>query len=152
MDIFEEYLQQGEPNKREKVNAWNTAIGLQEVDGIKPSDYLIQTAKQNIEGNISIEEAKQQINNYYQQQNSKNEENRTEEADKVSVRIAEILGENTFSFSPIEYMSIHRRLFEGILSTRGKNPYLQHYQSRMGVKWRNRDLCKCRKFKTNFGL
>ncbi|CEN54552.1 Fic family protein [Capnocytophaga canis] len=120
MDIFEEYLQQGEPNKREKVNAWNTAIGLQEVDGIKPSDYLIQTAKQNIEGNISIEEAKQQINNYYQQQNSKNEENRTEEADKVSVRIAEILGENTFSFSPIEYISIHRRLFEGIYPHAGK--------------------------------
>lgn len=120
MDIFEEYLQQGEPNKREKANAWNTAIGLQEVDGIKPSDYLIKTAKQNIEGNISIEEAKQQINNYYQQQNFKNEENRTEEADKVSVRIAEILGENTFSFSPIEYMSIHRRLFEGIYPHAGK--------------------------------
>lgn len=120
MDIFEEYLQQGEPNKREKANAWSMAIGLQEVDGIKPSDYLIETAKQNIEGDISIEEAKQQINNYYKQQSTKNQENRTEEADKVSVRIAEILGENTFSFSPVEYISIHRRLFDGIYPHAGK--------------------------------
>ena len=60
-----EYIKQGEPNKVEKTKVWETAIGLQEVDGLEPSDYLIQTAKEHIEGNINIEEAKDRINEYY---------------------------------------------------------------------------------------
>ena len=83
MDNFEEYLRQGEPNKAEKAKNWKTAIGLQKVDGLKPSDYLIETARQNIEGEITIEEVKQRIDNYYKQHPLKNDENRTEEADKV---------------------------------------------------------------------
>jgi len=120
MDNFEEYLRQGEPNKAEKAKVWKTAIGLQLVDGLKPSDYLIATAKQNIEGDISIEEVKQRIDSYYKQHPVKNSENRTEEADKVSARIAEILSEQTFTFSPVEYLSIHRRLFQGVYSHAGK--------------------------------
>ena len=120
MDNFEEYLRQGEPNKAEKAKVWKTAIGLQQVDGLKPSDYLISTAKQNIEGNISIIEVKQRIDSYYKQHPVTNSENRTEEADKVSARIAEILSEQTFTFSPAEYLSIHRRLFQGIYSHAGK--------------------------------
>lgn len=120
MDNFEEYLRQGEPNKAEKAKVWKTAIGLQQVDGLKPSEYLISTAKQNIEGNISIVEVKQRIDSYYKQHPEKNSENRTEEADKVSARIAEILSEQTFTFSPAEYLSIHRRLFQGIYSHAGK--------------------------------
>lgn len=120
MDNFEEYLRQGEPNKAEKAKVWKTAIGLQQVDGLKPSDYLIATAKQNIEGYISIEEVKQRIDSYYQQHPVKNNENRTEEADKVSARIAEILSEQTFTFSPVEYITIHRRLFQGLYSHAGK--------------------------------
>lgn len=58
MDNFEEYLRQGEPNKAEKAKIWKTAIGLQQADGLKPSDYLIATAKQNIEGDSTIEEVK----------------------------------------------------------------------------------------------
>lgn len=120
MDNFEEYLRQGEPNKAEKAKIWKTAIGLQQVDGLKPSEYLITTAKQNIEGNISFEEVKQRIDSYYEQHPVKNNENRTEEADKVSARIAEILSEQTFTFSPAEYLSIHRRLFQGIYGHAGK--------------------------------
>lgn len=120
MDNFEEYLRQGEPNKAEKAKVWKTAIGLQQVDGLKPSEYLITTAKQNIEGNISFEEVKQRIDSYYEQHPVKNNENRTEEADKVSARIAEILSEQTFTFSPAEYLSIHRRLFQGIYGHAGK--------------------------------
>jgi fido (protein-threonine AMPylation protein) len=120
MDNFEEYLRQGEPDKAEKANVWKTAIGLQQVDGLKPSDYLIETARQNIEGTITIGEAKQRIDNYYKQTPVKNDENRTEEADKVSARIAEILGEKTFTFSPAEYLTIHRRLFQGIYKHAGK--------------------------------
>ena len=120
MDNFDEYLRQGEPNKVEKVNVWKTAIGLQQVDGLKPSEYLIETAKQNIEGDITIDEVKKRIESYYQQHPIKFNEDRTEEADKVSARIAEILSEQTFTFSPLEYLNIHRRLFTGIYKFAGK--------------------------------
>lgn len=65
MENFDEYLRQGEPNKAEKAKVWKTAIGLQQVDGLKPSDYLIANARQNIEGDITIEEVKQRIDTYY---------------------------------------------------------------------------------------
>ncbi len=120
MDIFEEYLRQEEPNKAEKAKVWKTAIGLQQVDGLKPSEYLIEIAKQNIDGDITIEEVKQRIDSYYKQHPKKEDESRTEEADKVSARITEILSENTFTFSPAEYLTIHRRLFLGIYSHAGK--------------------------------
>ena len=121
MNDFEEYIRQGEPEKREKGYAWQTAIGLQAVDDLKPSEYLIQTARQHIEGDITIEEAKQLIDSYYQSKTVRaGIEDRTEEADKVSARIAEILSEKTFTFSPVEYITIHRRLFQGIYKFAGK--------------------------------
>ena len=120
MENFDEYIRQGETSKSEKAKIWKTAIGLQQVDGLKPSDYLIETAKQNIEGDITIEEVKQRIDSYYKQHPTKTAEDRTEEADKVSARIAEILSEQTFTFSPAEYLSIHRRLFQGIYKFAGK--------------------------------
>jgi fido (protein-threonine AMPylation protein) len=120
MDNFEEYLRQGEPNKAEKAKVWKTAIGLQQVDGLKPSDYLIATARQNIEGEISIDEVKQLINSYYKHHPAKDTDNRTEEADKVSAQAAEILSEQTFTFSPAEYLTIHRRLFQSVYSHAGK--------------------------------
>lgn len=120
MENFDEYLIQGEPNKAEKAKVWKTAIGLQQVDSLKPSEYLIETAKQNIEGDITIDEVKNRIDSYYQQHPNKTDEDRTEEADKVSARIAEILGEQTFTFSPAEYLTIHHRLFKGIYEFAGK--------------------------------
>lgn len=120
MENFDEYLRQGEPNKAEKAKVWKTAIGLQQVDGLKPSEYLIETAKQNIEGDITIDEVKKRIDSYYQQHPTKTDDDRTEEADKVSARIAEMLSEQTFTFSPAEYLSIHRRLFIGIYKFAGK--------------------------------
>ncbi|QBN19420.1 Fic family protein [Flavobacterium nackdongense] len=120
MDNFDEYVRQGEPNQAEKAKVWKTAIGLQQIDGLKPSDYLIETAKQNIEGDITIEEVKQRIDSYYKIHPSQTNDDRTEEADKVSARIAEMLGEQTFTFSPVEYLNIHRRLFRGIYKFAGK--------------------------------
>ena len=120
MKNFDEYIRQGEPNKSEKAKVWKAAIGLQQVDGLTPSNYLIETARQNIEGDITIEEVKQRIDSYYKQHPAKTDEDRTEEADKVSARIAEILSEQTFTFSPAEYLSIHRRLFQGIYKFAGK--------------------------------
>ena len=115
MTDFEKYIRQSEPHKREKSYAWQTAIGLQAVDGLKTSDYLLQTARQHIEGDITIEEVKQLVNSYYESKVARKDvEDRTEEADKVSARITELLFEQSFTFSPLEYISIHRRLFEGI--------------------------------------
>ncbi|MDR0910499.1 MAG: Fic family protein [Spirochaetaceae bacterium] len=122
MTDFEEYIRQGEPSQKEKAQNWRTAIGLQQVDGLVPSAYLIETAKQNIEGDITIDEVKSRIDAYYKQQTGRNNDDgeRTEEADKVSSRIAEILGEKTFSFTPLEYINIHRRLFSDIYKFAGK--------------------------------
>ncbi len=118
-DPFKEYIKQSEPNKRDKGYAWHTAIGLQAVDGLKPSKYLIDTAIQNIEGKISIDEAQELLNSYYME-SPKADDDRTEEADKVSVRIAKILSENAFSFTPNEYISIHKKLFTGIYGHAGQ--------------------------------
>ena len=121
MNDFEEYIRQSEPHKREKGYAWQTAIGLQAVDGLKPSEYLKEKARQHIEGDITIDEVKQLVDSYYKSKVARSSsEARTEEADKVSARITEILSENTFTFSPIEYLAIHRHLFEGIFSHAGQ--------------------------------
>lgn len=116
-----EYIKQGEPSKVEKTKMWETAIGLQAVDGLEPSKYLIKTAKEHIEGNINIDEVKKRITEYYEAENSRKDfEKESEEADKVAVRITEILSEKTFNFSPTEMLNIHKRLFTGIIDKAGE--------------------------------
>ena len=117
-ELFEEYSKEKEPTKYYKTYAWKTAIGLQQVDGLEPSEYLIKTAEQSINGDISFDDAHRLITSYYKENKSHAE--RTEEADKVSVRIAQIISENSFVFSPIELITIHKRLFEGIYSHAGR--------------------------------
>ena len=119
-DPFKEYIRESEPNKREKGYAWQTAIGLQAVDGLKTSKYLIDTAIRNIEGDISIDEANSLLNSYYEENPKQDPGDRTEEADKVSVRIVKVLSETGFSFTPNEYISIHKKLFTGIYRHAGK--------------------------------
>lgn len=119
---LDEYIRQGEPQQRERCEAWKVAIGLQQVDRLQTSDYLLDTAKRHIEGDISIGEAKQLIDSYYQSASVRKdiENNRTEEADKVAARITELIEEKTFSFTPAQLISIHRRLFEGIYKLAGR--------------------------------
>ena len=120
VDPFKNYYKESEPNKAYKGYAWSTGIGLQAVDGLEPSKYLIDTAIQNIEGEITMKEARDLIENYYKSKPAKStDNNRTEEADKVASRIAELLSEPAFSFSPNEYISIHRKLFLGIYKHAG---------------------------------
>ena len=119
-DPFKEYLRASERDKASRSYIWSTAIGLQAVDGLSPSDYLLDTAVKNIEGDITFDEAKNLIDSYYANNHMASDEARTEEADKVSSRIAEILSEEAFSFSPNEYIAIHRRLFQGIYKYAGK--------------------------------
>ena len=98
-----EYIKEGEPNRVEKSKSWKTAIGLQDVDGLKTSSYLLGTAKEHIEGKIDIKTAKKRIESYYEERKNRERiEEDTKEADIVSTRIAELLGERAFSFSPIE--------------------------------------------------
>lgn len=119
-DPFREYIKESEPARREKGYAWHTAIGLQAVDGLKTSEYLVHTAVRNIEGEISFEEANALLQTYYEENPARDAENRTEEADKVSLQIAMLLSERAFSFTPNEYISIHRKLFTGIYSHAGR--------------------------------
>lgn len=119
---FEEYIRNSEPAKKEKTYAWSTAIGLQQVDGLTPSKYLFETAKRNIDGEISVAEATSIIDSYYESKvhRSSDDDERTEEADKVSSRIAQILSEKSFNFSPSYLIALHGRLFAGIFKFAGK--------------------------------
>ena len=105
-DPFKEYIKESEPDKRDKGYAWYTAIGLQAVDGLKTSQYLMHTAVRNIEGEISFEEANALLQSYYEENPACDIGDRTEEADKVSARIAALLSERAFSFTPNEYLSL----------------------------------------------
>ena len=118
---LEEYIKQGEPDRAEKSEAWQIAIGLQAVDGLNTSPYLLDTAKEHIEGKITIDEAQKRIYSYYEHRTSRTEiENETKEADIVSARITKLLGEKAFQFSPAEWITIHRRLFEGVFNHAGQ--------------------------------
>ena len=118
---FEEYSQVGEPQEAERAYAWSTAIGLQAVDGLTVSQYLKDTAVRNIEGEISIDEARELIKTYYQTKtNREPDDEEKQEADKVSGNIAKILAEQSFSFSVSTLISIHRHIFEGVFKHAGQ--------------------------------
>ena len=118
---FDEYLRQGEPNQKECASNWKTAIGLQAVDGLQPSAYLIDVAKRNIEGEITIDETRKLIDSYYQSKTARTpKEEEEEEADKVSANIAKILSTKTFAFNTNGYVSLHRRIFEGVFKHAGE--------------------------------
>ena len=118
---FDEYIRQGEPDQREKASIWSLAIGLQQVDGLQTSDFLRQTAKRSIEGEISIEEAGTVIREYYISKSQHDIVNEDEqEADSVSANIAAILRTKTFNFSTLGYTSVHRRIFNGVMKHAGE--------------------------------
>lgn len=122
-DPFAEYLRAAEPGAKQRGQHWSTAIGLQAVDGLTPSPYLIDTARRNIEGEISLETAGELVHSYYESKAARPEQRpdrRIEEADKVSVRIAALLAEPGFSFTPGEYLATHKRLFQGVFPHAGQ--------------------------------
>ena len=118
---FDEYIRQGEPSKKEKASIWQTAIGLQAVDGLKTSDYLKETARKHIEGEIDIDEVRQLVKTYYQSKTQREpDDDGKQEADKVSANITKILSSQTVDFSTGGYIAIHRRVFEGVFKHAGK--------------------------------
>ena len=114
------YIREGEPGQAERAENWQTAIGLQAVDGLRTSAYLLETAKEHIEGHISITEAQQRLHSYYDERADRMEVEGEKEADIVSSRIAELLGERAFTFAPTELCDIHRRLFDQVIPRAGK--------------------------------
>jgi fido (protein-threonine AMPylation protein) len=117
---FDEYIIQGEPNKKAKAEIWRTAIGLQAVDGLQTSDYLKDTACKHIEGEINIDQVRERINTYYQSKTKiESDDDNMQEADKVSANIAKILSSETLDFSTNGYISLHRRIFEGVFKHAG---------------------------------
>lgn len=122
---FEAYERVAEPHKREKASTWRTAIGLQDVDGLKVSDYLKETAVKHIEGDITIDDVREQLKSYYINKTTHNEDDaEKEEADRVAANIAKLLSEKSFSFTALEFLNIHRHLFEGVFKHAGEvRPY-----------------------------
>ncbi len=118
---FDGYIRQGEPNQKEKASIWQTAIGLQAVDGLCTSDYLKATACRHIEGEIDIDEARELIKSYYlSKSNREPDDDEKQEADKVSANITKVLSSQTSDLSTGGYISVHRRVFEGVFKHAGK--------------------------------
>lgn len=118
---FDEYIVASEPHKRERAEAWKVAIGLQAVDGLQVSEYLKQTARRHIEGEITIDEAKELVKQYYVSRTQHDDdEDDKQEADRVSVNIAKIINERAFTFSTTGLISIHRNLFSGVFKHAGQ--------------------------------
>ena len=117
---LDEYIRQGEPSQKEKAGYWQTAIGLQAVDGLTVSTYLQNTARRHIEGDITIDDARELVNQYYitKTAHDANDEDK-EEADRVSSNIVKVLSSPTFNFTTGGYQSVHRRVFEGVLKHAG---------------------------------
>ena len=118
---FDEYIRQGEPSQREAAYAWSTAIGLQAVDGLKTSEYLNDLARRNIEGEITIDEVGKLLDSYYESKTVRdNGDIDKEEADKASKNIRKILSVKTIDFSTKGYISVHRRIFDGVMKNAGR--------------------------------
>ena len=118
-DPFEEYEKIKPSTKEELFYTWGTAIGLQKVDGLETSSYLKETVVRNLNGDITLNQAREIIESYYTE-DRKRENPKEAEADIVSTRIAELIDNKGFSFSVQEYLNIHKYLFEGVYKFAGK--------------------------------
>ena len=117
---FDKYYVAPEPGRRERAYGWATAIGLQDVDGLKPSQYLISTAKRHIEGEISQEDARRLVDEYYETKEGHDLPPDVQEADKVSTRMIAVINSPTFNFSVAYYLGLHRQIFDGVFKFAGE--------------------------------
>ena len=118
---FDEYIRQGEPEKKDRAEAWRVAIGLQAVDGLKTSEYLQETARRNIEGEITIDEARELVKEYYIKKTAHdNDDEDKEEADLVSGNISKLMQTDAFTYSVAGFAAIHRAIFEGVFKHAGR--------------------------------
>ncbi len=115
-----EYEEKYKSSNYEKQLQWDMAIGLQEIDNLKPSKYLEKLLEENIEDNLTIEEVEKELREYYIEKENKDEINHNElECDFVSVRIVELLNEDKFELS-VDYLKyIHKFLFQDVYDFAG---------------------------------
>ena len=112
------YIEKPKPN--DKQTEWDMAIGLQQVDNLKPSKYLKKISEDNVLGKLTIDEVKQTLKQYYEEQESKNNINQSElECDFVSLRIVELLEKDDFELSVSYLKNIHKYLFQDVYDFAG---------------------------------
>ena len=117
---FDEYIRQGEPAQREAAYAWSTAIGLQAVDGLTTSEYLNDLARRNIEGELTMDQVDKLLDSYYESKAAREaHDDDKNEADKASRNIKKILSVKTVDFTANGFISLHRRIFEGVFKHAG---------------------------------
>lgn len=116
-----EYEEKYKSSNYVKQLQWDMAIGLQEVDNLKPSKYLEKLLKEEIKGNLTIEEVEKELKEYYIEKEKKNEINHDElECDFVSARIVELLNKNNFNLS-VDYLKyVHKFLFQDVYEFAGE--------------------------------
>ena len=118
---YDAYIRQGEPDKCKRADAWRVAIGLQAVDGLTTSDYLNETARRNIEGEINIDEARQLVKTYYQKKTTREpDDDEKQEADEVSGNISKLLQTDAFTYSVAGFAAIHKAIFDGVFKHAGR--------------------------------
>lgn len=109
------YIAQPGPSSQAKARYWKTAFGLQAVDGLAPSEYVHELAASHTRGDISIAQVTRELNSYYASGSAPQQQSRrTEEADKVSARIVELLGAREFTLDHELLTHIHRHLFQDL--------------------------------------
>ena len=122
MYIEENYIIENEiTDSNKKREYWETGIGLNKVDNLEPSKYLLDLSKKNINGELKYYEIEELLKTYYKTKNISDEKIRNEkECDLVSLRIANILEDKSFGFSPITLKNIHKYLFKDIYDFAGE--------------------------------
>ena len=115
-----EYLVAKEPGRRERAENWRVAIGLQKVDGLEVSPYLVETARRNVEGEITAEDARRIVGEYYEEKPPGADPAAHGEADLSATNINAILAEPAFRLSPEYYVGLHRRIFAGVFPFAGR--------------------------------
>lgn len=117
---FEQYLRASEPGPKERAELWQTAIGLQKVDGLEVSNFLVETAKRHIEGEVNLDGVDRLIKTYYQSEAAREIPEYIKEADEVSKNIVRELSTDAFVFSVAGLAGIHRRIFKGAMKHAGE--------------------------------
>lgn len=105
-------------NDYSKKYILETGIGLQDVDRLKNSPYFVKESERYLKGEISLDELDNIIASYYESKPTT--EDRSEEADKISIRIARLIGEDSFTFTVGQLLTIHKRLFDGVVEHPGQ--------------------------------
>ena len=121
LEDFGEYLNQGNPDIKEKAYVWAAALGLQATDGLRTSYEMRRTARQHIEGRLTIDEVRQHINEYYKSNPpATTDKEKEQEADKVACNIADVLFNKRLDFSTDGYLNLHRQIFDGVYDHAGQ--------------------------------